>query len=300
VNLQARDQGPSRSPRIPAQSDVSAPPPAGGAVVTARSGFKRVLNDHRAGLEPNLSHPRAGQPQNPGKCRRDAHAVPPCKPLTVEQPAACREGGGRVANHRAPSENSLRPAKSCSNPESGPHCDHIDAGRPPKSRASSAGATTSSSARGGRARRQHRCSRRPPERALLARGSTSEEHAPVRPKRKRAEGDAPAETTTAPAPTARLHLGDCGTRPNWRCCLLTGPSSTGQLASDRLAVSACKHPTVLLRFGHSLVRLPGRSSPHESGGRRANRNRFACPTGSRGDQIRQVAAVLSRSILASV
>jgi hypothetical protein len=26
-------------------------------------------------------------------------------------------------------------------------------------------------------------------------------------KRKRAEGDAPAETTTAPAPTARLHLG---------------------------------------------------------------------------------------------
>jgi hypothetical protein len=32
-------------------------------------------------------------------------------------------------------------------------------------------------------------------------------------KRKRAEGDAPAETTTAPAPTARLHLGDCDSRP---------------------------------------------------------------------------------------
>jgi hypothetical protein len=28
-------------------------------------------------------------------------------------------------------------------------------------------------------------------------------------KRKRAERDATAETTTAPAPTARLHLGDC-------------------------------------------------------------------------------------------
>jgi hypothetical protein len=39
VNLQARDQGPSSSPRIPAQPDVSAPPPAGGAVVTARSGL---------------------------------------------------------------------------------------------------------------------------------------------------------------------------------------------------------------------------------------------------------------------
>jgi hypothetical protein len=31
VNLQARDQGPSTSPRIPAQPDVSAPPPTGGA-----------------------------------------------------------------------------------------------------------------------------------------------------------------------------------------------------------------------------------------------------------------------------
>jgi hypothetical protein len=82
-------------------------------------------------------------------------------------------------------------------------------------------------------------------------------------------------------PTA---TGDCGSRPNWRCCLLTELSSTGQLASDRLAVGACKHPTVLLRFGYStsLVRLPGRSSPHESGWRRANRNRFAYPTGSRG------------------
>jgi hypothetical protein len=32
-------------------------------------------------------------------------------------------------------------------------------------------------------------------------------------KRKRAEGDAPAETTTAPAPTARLHLGDSASQP---------------------------------------------------------------------------------------
>ena len=39
MNLQARDQGPSTSPRIPAQPDVSAPPPAGGAVVTACSGL---------------------------------------------------------------------------------------------------------------------------------------------------------------------------------------------------------------------------------------------------------------------
>jgi SnoaL-like polyketide cyclase len=39
VNLQARDQRPSASPRIPAQPDASAPPPAGGAVVTARSGL---------------------------------------------------------------------------------------------------------------------------------------------------------------------------------------------------------------------------------------------------------------------
>ena len=43
---------------------------------------------------------------------------------------------------------------------------------------------------------------------VQARGSTSEGHGPVRPKHKRAERDAPTETTTAPAPTARLHLGD--------------------------------------------------------------------------------------------
>src|SRR5665213_4327540 len=40
VNLQARDQGPSTSPRIPAQPDVSAPPLAGGAVLTARPGLE--------------------------------------------------------------------------------------------------------------------------------------------------------------------------------------------------------------------------------------------------------------------
>jgi hypothetical protein len=70
---------------------------------------------------------------------------------------------------------------------------------------------------------------------------------------------------------APLVLGDCGSRPNSRCCLLTAPSGTRELTPDRLAVGACKHPRVSAR----AVGLPGRSSPRESIGRRANRNRSA-------------------------
>ena len=92
--------------------------------------LQRDLDDHPVGLEPNLPHPHAGQAQKPGKCRRDAHAVPPCKPLTFEQPAACIGGRRRVANQRATSENFLSRGKPCSNPESRSHPDHIDAGRP--------------------------------------------------------------------------------------------------------------------------------------------------------------------------
>ena len=52
---------------------------------------QRHINHHPIRLEPNLlhQHPLA-EAQKPGKCRRDAHAVPPCKPLTLRQPAACR------------------------------------------------------------------------------------------------------------------------------------------------------------------------------------------------------------------
>ncbi len=96
---------------------------------------KRHLDDHPVGLEPNLPDPHSGQAQKPGQCRRDAHAVPPCKPLDLEQPAACREGGGRVANQCATSENFLSRRKPCSNPESRSHPDHTDAGRASFSRA---------------------------------------------------------------------------------------------------------------------------------------------------------------------
>jgi len=54
-------------------------------------------------------------------------------PLTMEQPAACRcasEGGGRVADQCATSENYFSVGKSRSTAESRPHLDHIDAGRP--------------------------------------------------------------------------------------------------------------------------------------------------------------------------
>ena len=79
---------------------------------------KRHLDDHPVGLEPDLPHPHAGQTQKPGKCRRDAHAVPPCKPLTFRQPAACIGGQRRVANQCATSENFLSRGKPCSNPKS--------------------------------------------------------------------------------------------------------------------------------------------------------------------------------------
>ena len=92
--------------------------------------LERHLDDHPLGLEPNLPHPHAREAQKPGKCRRDAHAVPPCKPLTFRQPAACTGGRRRVANQRATCEDFLSRRKACSNPESRSHPDHIDAGRP--------------------------------------------------------------------------------------------------------------------------------------------------------------------------
>ena len=92
--------------------------------------LERNLDHHHPGLEPDLAHPHAGQAQKPGKCRRDAHAVPPCKPLTFEQPAACIGGRRRVANQHATSENFFSWGKPCSNPDSTTRPDHIDAGRP--------------------------------------------------------------------------------------------------------------------------------------------------------------------------
>ena len=92
---------------------------------------KRHLNDHPVGLEPDLlhHHPLA-EAQKPGKCRRDAHAVPPCKPLTLDSQQPASEGGGRVANQRATSANFLSREKPRSTPQSGSHRVHIDAGRP--------------------------------------------------------------------------------------------------------------------------------------------------------------------------
>ena len=74
---------------------------------------KRHLNDHRVRPEPDpLHHHPGAETQKPGKCRRDAHAVPPCKPLTFRQPAACRSGRRarrpRVRNVR----EVLQPAKA--------------------------------------------------------------------------------------------------------------------------------------------------------------------------------------------
>jgi hypothetical protein len=91
---------------------------------------QRDLDDHPVRLKADLPDPHAGQSQKPGKCRRDAHAVPPCKPLTFTQPAACIGGRRRVANQRATSENFLTPGKPCANQESRSHLDHIDAGSP--------------------------------------------------------------------------------------------------------------------------------------------------------------------------
>jgi transposase len=53
VNLQARDQGPSTIPMIPAQPDVSASPLAGGAVLTARSGLDSGVK--RVGIDETSS-----------------------------------------------------------------------------------------------------------------------------------------------------------------------------------------------------------------------------------------------------
>ena len=67
---------------------------------------ERHLDDHAVGLEPDLldHHPLA-KSQKSGKCRRDAHAVPPCKPLTFDSQQPAGEGSGRVGNQRATSEN---------------------------------------------------------------------------------------------------------------------------------------------------------------------------------------------------
>lgn len=115
----------ARRRRVPAlRADQ---PPAG----------KRHLNDHPIGLEPNLLHQHPlPEAQKPGKCRRDAHAVPPCKPLTSDSQQPAGEGGGRVAHQCATSENFLRQRNVCSDAESGSHRVHIDAGRPQNQRRS--------------------------------------------------------------------------------------------------------------------------------------------------------------------
>ncbi len=91
---------------------------------------QRHLDHDNIGLEANLPDPHPRQTQKPGKCRRDAHAVPPCKPLTLDSQQPAGEGGGRVPNQRATCENYLRPAKTCSRGKSRRHHHHIDAGRP--------------------------------------------------------------------------------------------------------------------------------------------------------------------------
>ena len=82
------------------------------------------------GLGKDASIADTRQVQKPGKCRGDAHAVPPCKPLTFKQPAACTDGRRRVAHQRATSRNFLRPGKTCSGMRTGSNRHHIDAGRP--------------------------------------------------------------------------------------------------------------------------------------------------------------------------
>ena len=68
---------------------------------------QRHINNHPVGLKLNLPDPDTPQTQELGKCRRDAHAVPPCKPLTFKQPAARIRGRRRVANQRATSAEFL-------------------------------------------------------------------------------------------------------------------------------------------------------------------------------------------------
>ena len=95
----------------------------------AAASFTRPLRRPSGeGLAPSLDFvaPRGAQ------CRRDAHAVAPCKPLTFKQPAACQGiGGGRVANQSATSEDYFSAGKSRSNAESRAHLDHINAATPP-------------------------------------------------------------------------------------------------------------------------------------------------------------------------
>jgi hypothetical protein len=98
---------------------------------------------------------------------------------------------------------------------------------------------------------------RTPSRALASRALRSTGR-PSRDERVRGKAQARRLPGTGVVP---LVPRDSGSERNPRCCLLTGPSSTRQLAPDRLEVGACKHPTVLSRLGHRLVRLPGRSSP---------------------------------------
>jgi hypothetical protein len=79
---------------------------------------QRDLDDHPIRLEPNLPHPHPREPQKPGKCRRDAHAVPPLQ--AVDHRTASSLPRGRRAR-RQPARNLrelLRPRKACSDPES--------------------------------------------------------------------------------------------------------------------------------------------------------------------------------------
>ena len=83
----------------------------------------------RARTEP--FHPHLRHPQKPGKkSRGDAHAVPPCKPLTFDSQQPACEGSGRVTNECATCENFVRPGKTRSDQESGSHLHHIHAGSP--------------------------------------------------------------------------------------------------------------------------------------------------------------------------
>jgi hypothetical protein len=69
----------------------------------------------------------------------------------------------------------------------------------------------------------------------LRRGSASEDHRRFAQKRKRAERDATAETTTAPAPTGRLRLGDRKSDGDGADRLLGSLTTASQLMSEMLA-----------------------------------------------------------------
>ena len=93
---------------------------------------QRDLDAHPPRLEADIPDPHALQVHKPGKCRLDAHAVLPCKPLTFEQPAACLDRRRRVTNQHATCVNSPRPRKRCSGPQTGAHPDHTDPRSPRK------------------------------------------------------------------------------------------------------------------------------------------------------------------------